>query len=86
MAWRNAGIQFLEDRRTSGGLAELSVAADRWSFHLDLGRPENEDFPLERLTDIRILFRYVYNHPPTSLGAALQSERDRLTIAVPPPP
>jgi hypothetical protein len=68
-----------EEKNMDGGLAELSVAADRWTFHLDMADPANKDFPVRNLTDILFIFRYTFNHPPTALGDALQREQAKLS-------
>lgn len=65
--------------KMSGGLVELSVAANRWTFHLDRSsKPENRGFPLEDLTDIGIIFEYAYNHPSPEVLSSLQELQDTL--------
>ncbi|MBI4606043.1 MAG: hypothetical protein HY721_29100 [Planctomycetes bacterium] len=63
----------------SPGLVDLSVAVDQWSFLLNRAEyPENDGFPVERITDIRMIFCYTFNTPAETLASALQSYQQLL--------
>lgn len=69
----------------SDGLAELSVAADRWSFVLlnHSGTAEKPKIPLENLTDIIFYIRYAFNQPSPALGPALRVALSKIGGACP---
>ncbi|MDB5352128.1 MAG: hypothetical protein JWN86_3375 [Planctomycetota bacterium] len=60
------------------GLQELSVAADRWTFHLNMSDPANKSFPLDQVSDILFVIEYTFNHPSTLVGESLRVEGARL--------
>ena len=73
--------EFEADRehKMKDGLQELSVAADRWTFHLDRkSDPANKSFPIHEVSDIVFLVQYTFNHPAEIVGTALGAYQTEL--------